>query len=189
MSEPGQPMYGYGGNPPYGPPPRRNNKNVLIAVAGVVVVAAAAIISIVLLSGSDDTAPAAAGSTASTPSASASASTSSAGGLTCADVQNDTTFRHKLDLHEGGTEPSGVSLPDGAPVLICSGVTTATPAAQVTALAWDNLPLGDYVTRMTATGWKDEATPPYHVLGNPNSKYQIVAVTIHGNLVAVYGHS
>jgi hypothetical protein len=202
----GQPEYGYGGQPPYGPPPQPNKKNVMIAIAGVVVVAAAAIIAIVALSGGDDKKPTAASSTASaiasgTPSTSPAATASSspasssaasgnpAGALTCARIETDPTFKNKLTLHDGGTKPTGVLVPSADPAVTCTGLTQGAPSTPVTALAWNDVPLSDYLAQLTAKGWQDAPQSPYHVLSNGSSKYVIIAVTIAGNLVAVYGHS
>lgn len=174
---------------------------MIFAVVGVVVLAAAAIVAIVLLSGGDDKESAA---KASTPAASASTTTgasdapstaktassaSVSGALTCADIQGNAIFRDQLEFKTGGTKPTGIELPSGNPTLSCAGTTTTSPPTQLTALAWSKVTLSGYVAQLTAAGWTDAPSSGAHVLDKSGSKYEIVALTINANLVAVYGPS
>jgi hypothetical protein len=192
-----------------GPPPRNNT--VIFAIIGVVVLAAAAIVAIVVLSGGDDTSPAAkarstpvgrtapAGPTATSAPDGASDSpttkvTASDGGgsadaVTCAEIQGQAVFHGRIGFKDGGTKPTGVELPSADPARSCAGTTKASPPTQLTALAWNDVTLAGYVAQLTAAGWTDSTASGPHVLDKPGSKYQIVALTIKGNLVAVYGPS
>jgi hypothetical protein len=184
-----------GAPPPYAaaPPAQKpSNRGALIAVAGVVVAAIASIIVIVLLSGGDDKKPAAAPSGAATSGAGGTGTAAPSGGataLTCADVQAEPAFHNSLVFKDGGKPPTGVDYPDRDPSLACSGATKASPPVQLTALAWKDVQLSDYVAQLTSAGWTDKPAAGVHVLDKSGSKYEIVAITVKGNLVAVYGPS
>jgi cytoskeletal protein RodZ len=175
-------------------------RDLTISIVAVVVGAAAVIVAIVVFGSDSKKTPVASPSSAATTSApstsppsglsSQATSGSAAASVSCKDIANASILKGKLTLHASSAKPTGVPLPTQAPTLICSGVTQVNETAKVTALAWDDATLASYLGQMTDQGWTDNhATPPFHVLDKQGAKYEIVAFTVHGDLVAIFGHS